>query len=64
MAIIHKAADEIRIMSCFKTFKIMKINELVVSSNKLTNHFPPWLQVVSGQMWTARPPVGPPWKNY
>jgi hypothetical protein len=34
MALVHKAADEIRITIFFKFFEVNKINELVVTGNK------------------------------
>jgi hypothetical protein len=39
VTLVHKAADEIRITIFFKSFGIKKTNELVVTSNKLTNKF-------------------------
>jgi hypothetical protein len=39
VALVLKAADEIRITICFKSFGVKKINELVATSNKLTNNF-------------------------
>jgi hypothetical protein len=39
VALVQKAADEIRITISFKSFGVKKINELVVTSNKLTNNF-------------------------
>jgi hypothetical protein len=39
VALVRKAADEIRIIIFFKFFGENKINELVVTSNKLTNKF-------------------------
>jgi hypothetical protein len=47
-ALVRKAADEIRIM-IFQILRMKEINELVVTSNKLTNHFAVCLQVVSGR---------------
>jgi hypothetical protein len=38
MALIRKAADEIRITISFKSFGMKEINELVVTSKKLTNN--------------------------
>jgi hypothetical protein len=46
VALACKAADEI-IMTIFKSFGLKKINELVVTSNKLTIIPLAWLQVVS-----------------
>jgi hypothetical protein len=39
VALVRKAADEIRITIFLKSFGVWKINELVVTSNKLTNNF-------------------------
>jgi hypothetical protein len=39
VALVRKAANEIRISIFFKLLGEMKINELVVTSNKLTNNF-------------------------
>jgi hypothetical protein len=54
MVLVRKAADEIKITIYFlKSFGVNKINEFVVTSNKLTNNFAGWLQVVSGRMQPA-----------
>jgi hypothetical protein len=39
VALVHKAADKIRITIFFKSSRIKKINELVITSYKLTNNF-------------------------
>jgi hypothetical protein len=39
VALVRKAADKIIIAIFFKSFGIKKINELVVTCNKLTNNF-------------------------
>jgi hypothetical protein len=39
MALECKTTDELRITITFKSFRVTKINELVVTSNKLTNSF-------------------------
>jgi hypothetical protein len=39
VAIVRKAADEIRITIFFKSIGVKKIDELIVSGNKLTNNF-------------------------
>jgi hypothetical protein len=39
VALVRKAADEIRITICFISFGAKKINELVATSKKLTNNF-------------------------
>jgi hypothetical protein len=60
VALVRKAADEIRITISFSNFsEIKKINELVVTSNKLTNNFAG--QLTSGLLSdVARgPPVSP-----
>jgi hypothetical protein len=38
-ALVRKAANEIRITIVCNSFGVKKINELVLSSNKLTNNF-------------------------
>jgi hypothetical protein len=59
VALVRKAADEIRITSFLKSFGLKKTNELTVTSIKLTNNFLGMfasgvlLDVVRG------PPVGP-----
>lgn len=40
-------------MIFFHIFGVNKINELPVTSNKLTNNLEEKLQVVSGQMWST-----------
>jgi hypothetical protein len=39
VALVRKTADEIRITVSFKSFRVKKMNELIVTSNKLTNNF-------------------------
>jgi hypothetical protein len=39
VSLVRKAADEIKITFFFRSFEENKINELVVTSNKLTNDF-------------------------
>jgi hypothetical protein len=59
VALVRKAADEIRIAVFVQTFSMKKINELLVTGNKLTYNFAGRFQ--SGlEMDVARgPPVGP-----
>lgn len=48
MALVRKTADDMGIAKGFKSFRVNKINEPVVTSNKLTNNFAgALLQVVS-----------------
>jgi hypothetical protein len=37
VSLVHKAADEIRTTFFFKLLRVNKINELVVTSNKINN---------------------------
>jgi hypothetical protein len=56
--IVFKAADEVRITTFFRTFRIKKINKFIVTSNKLTNKF---VSQVSSGLWldvACGPPVG------
>jgi hypothetical protein len=39
VTLVRKAADEVRIFIFFRFFGKKKINELVVTCNKLTNNF-------------------------
>jgi hypothetical protein len=54
VALVRKAADEIIIeIFFFKFFGVLKINELVVTSNKLTNNFADLFTSGLGRMWPA-----------
>jgi hypothetical protein len=57
MALVRKAADEIRITVFFKSFGVKKINELVVTSNQLTNNFADLVTSCLGQDVACGPPV-------
>jgi hypothetical protein len=57
VTLVRKAADEIRITIFFESFGVKKINELVVTSNKLTNNFAVLVTSVLG------PRVGPRWSR-
>jgi hypothetical protein len=59
VALVCKAADEIRITILFKSFGFKKINELVVTSNKLTNNFAGLVKSGLGPGVVRGPPVGP-----
>jgi hypothetical protein len=39
VALVRKVADEIRVTTFSKTFQTKKINETIVTRNKLTNNF-------------------------
>jgi hypothetical protein len=52
VALVCKAADEIRITFVPKFFGAKRINEIVLTTHKLTISAD-WLQVVSGRMWPA-----------
>jgi hypothetical protein len=39
VAFVGKAANEIRIMPFFKYFRVKKLHELLIATNKLTNNF-------------------------
>jgi hypothetical protein len=62
VALVGAAADEIRITNCFfRSFRVKKVNELVVSNNKLTNNFMVLVTTGLGLDVACRPPVGPHW---
>jgi hypothetical protein len=61
VALVRKAADEIRITIFFKSFAVRKINELAVTSNKLTNNFAGLITSGLGPDVARGPPVGPRW---
>jgi hypothetical protein len=57
--VLRKAADEIRIVIFFyKSFRVNKLNELVVTSNKLTNNFAGLVTSYLGSDMARGPPVG------
>jgi hypothetical protein len=60
VALEHKAAEEIRI-TIFKHFRMKKVNEFVVTSNKLTNNFAGLVTSGLGPDVARRPPVAPRW---
>jgi hypothetical protein len=53
------AADEIRFACFYKYFDVKKINELVVTGNKLINNFSFVATSCHGLDVARRPPVGP-----
>jgi hypothetical protein len=53
MAIVPKAGDDIRIKICFKSSREKKINELLLTSNKLANNFVDLAISCLRQMWPA-----------
>jgi hypothetical protein len=59
VAFVRKAADEISIKIFLKSFGVQKINELVVTVNKLTNHFAGLVISGLGPDVARGPPVGP-----
>jgi hypothetical protein len=59
VSLIRKAADEIRIAIFFKFFGVKKMNEVIVSSNELTNSFAVLVTGGLGPDVARRSPVGP-----
>jgi hypothetical protein len=59
VALIGNAKDEIRIIIFFKSFGVKKINQLVVTGNKLTNNFVHFITSSHGLDVACEPPVGP-----
>jgi hypothetical protein len=57
VALVRKAADEIRTTIFFKFFRVTKINKLVVTSNKLTNNFTGLVTSDVGPDLACGPPV-------
>jgi hypothetical protein len=64
VAVVRKAADEIRITTFFKSFGTKKINERILTSNKLTNNFTGLVTSGLGPDVAGGPPVGPRWRNF
>jgi hypothetical protein len=58
VALVRRAADEIIITNFFKSFGVKKINELVTTSNKLTNNFSGLVTSGLGMDVARGPPVG------
>jgi hypothetical protein len=58
VALGHKAADKIRIAIFFRILRSEKNNELVVTSNKLTNNFAGLVTSGLRPDVARRPPVG------
>jgi hypothetical protein len=61
VALVHKATDKICIIIFFKPFGAKKINELAVTSNKLTNNFPALITSGLEPDVACRLPVGSGW---
>jgi hypothetical protein len=59
VALLRNAADDIRITIFFKSFGEMKINELIVTNNKLRNHFAILVRSGLGPNVGRGPPVLP-----
>jgi hypothetical protein len=59
VVIVCKAVDEMRVTIFFISLGENKINELVVTSNKLTNNFAGLVTSVLGPDMARGPPVGP-----
>jgi hypothetical protein len=59
VALVRKAADEIRIVIFFKSFRVKKIDELVIISKKLTNNFTGTVIASRVPYLSRRLPVGP-----
>jgi hypothetical protein len=59
VTLVRKAAYEIRISVFFKSFRVKKINERVVTRNKLTNNFTGLITTGLGPDVASRLPVGP-----
>jgi hypothetical protein len=53
VALVRKAADDTRVTIFLQSFEENKINELVVTSNKLTNNFAGLITIGLGPMWPA-----------
>jgi hypothetical protein len=60
-ALVRKTTDEVRITNFFKSFGVEKINELVVTSYKLTNNFAGLITNGLGPDVARGPPVGSLW---
>jgi hypothetical protein len=62
VALVCKAADEIRItIIFFKSFGAKKIDEFVLTSNELTNHFAGLVTSLLEPNVVRGPPVGSRW---
>jgi hypothetical protein len=59
VALVRKAADEIRIKIFFKSLIVQKINTLAVTSNKLHKYFSGRVTSGLGTDVDRRLPVGP-----
>jgi hypothetical protein len=59
VALVRKAAGEIRIKISLKSSGVKKINELVITSNKLKNTFAGLVTCGLGPDVTHGSPVGP-----
>jgi hypothetical protein len=60
--LVRKAADKNH--DFFRSFGAKKINELVVTSKKLTNNFAGLVATGVGPDVARGPPVGPRWPTY
>jgi hypothetical protein len=58
---VREEADEIRSLIFYKSFGINKVNELVVTSNKLTNNFAGLVTSGLGPNVASGSPVLPRW---
>jgi hypothetical protein len=63
VALVRKAAYEVRITIFFKSFGVRKINELVVIGKKLTNNFACLITSGLGPDVAHGPPVGLRWSK-
>jgi hypothetical protein len=63
VALVRKAANDIRITIFFKPFGARKISKLVVTSNKLTNNFAGPVTSGLGPDVARGPPVGSRWSR-